>query len=211
MSAFTLRHICGAAARTSLPENTALVLIDFQNEYFDGALPLPDAEAALERAQALRVFAAARGWPVVHVRHQAPAGSPLFAAGQPSSAIHAALRPNPGELVVDKREVSAFVGTDLAARLRGMGTDTLMIAGLMTHACVAGAARDAVPAGFEVIVAADACATRDLQPPGGEPVPHRQLHLAALAAIADTFGDVLETAEIMSLPRAGATGEGLPC
>lgn len=53
-----------------------------------------------------------------------------------------------------------FAGTDLGSTLKARGVTHLLVCGLMTHACVAGAVRDAVPLGFEVVVAADACATR---------------------------------------------------
>ncbi|MCY1229035.1 Peroxyureidoacrylate/ureidoacrylate amidohydrolase RutB [compost metagenome] len=101
--------------------------------------------------------------------------------------------------MVQKTSVSVFPTTDLDQRLKAAGIRTLVITGLMTHACVAGAARDAVPLGYGVIVAEDACATRDLDRPGGV-VRHRDLHQAALASIEDTFGDVLTTEQVLRLP-----------
>ena len=71
----------------------------------------------------------------------------------------------------------------------------------MTHACVAGAARDAVPLGYTVIVAEDACATRDLDTGNDQTIAHDTLHRAALASIDDTFGDILTTEQILNLPR----------
>ncbi|OWZ95828.1 hypothetical protein B9J07_00790 [Sinorhizobium sp. LM21] len=75
------------------------------------------------------------------------------------------------------------------------------MSGLMTHACVAGAARDAVPLGFNVIVASDACATRDLDTGEGDVVPHALLHRASLVTIDDTFGDILTTDQVLALAR----------
>jgi nicotinamidase-related amidase len=69
----------------------------------------------------------------------------------------------------------------------------------MTHACVAGAARDAAPLGFEVVVASDAVATRTITRSGGESVDAHSLHRAALAEIEDAFGDVLPTARVVEL------------
>ncbi|MEK1869711.1 MAG: isochorismatase family protein, partial [Ensifer adhaerens] len=90
---------------------------------------------------------------------------------------------------------------DLGTQLRQAGVDTLVMSGLMTHACVAGAARDAVPLGFNVIVASDACATRDLDTGEGDVVPHALLHRASLATIDDTFGDILTTDQVLALAR----------
>ena len=66
---------------------------------------------------------------------------------------------------------------------------------------MAGATRDAVPLGYDVIVADDACATRDLDGADGKTVPHALLHQASLASLADTFADVQTTDSILALPR----------
>lgn len=197
----TIRTISGASAPASIDAaRTALLVIDFQNEYFDGKLPIPDGRAALANAQRLVAFADRKGMPVFHIQHVGPAGSPLFADDGEMVGFHADLQPGAGHAVLRKSSVSTFASTDLDARLKAAGIATLIISGLMTHACVAGAARDAVPLGYAVIVADDACATRDIDGSDGEPVPHRMQHRAALASIADTFGDVMKTDAILALP-----------
>nr|WKF58759.1 Streptothricin hydrolase [Paraburkholderia busanensis] len=200
MSTQTLRHILGAAAPASLPARaTALLVIDFQNEYFTGSLPIPGGTVALQRARALVDHADRHGWRVVHVRHIAPAGSPLFAVDSDNARIHRDIQPKPSHRTVEKDTVSVFASTDLARTLQADGITHLVICGLMTHACVAGAARDAAPAGFEVIVADDACATRDIVVHGDLHVDRDALHRAALAGIADTFGSVMSTQDVLSL------------
>jgi nicotinamidase-related amidase len=199
----TIRTIAGVAAPTSIDAaRTALLVIDFQNEYFSGRLPIPDGLPALRQAQRLVDFADQRGIAVFHIQHVTPAGAPVFALDSATVGFHAELQPAPHHAVLQKSQVSSFVDTDLDARLKAAGIDSVIVSGLMTHACVAGAARDAAPRGYEVIVAADACASRDLDGEDGELVPHRQLHRAALASIADTFGAVLSTEQILALaPR----------
>lgn len=198
----TIRTIGGAAAPESLdPAKTALLAIDFQNEYFSGRMPIPDGEEALANARRLIERADTEGMKVYHVRHVTPAGSPVFAEDSATSAFHPGIEPAANHAVVRKSSVSVFASTDLGGQLKNAGIDTLVIAGLMTHACVAGAARDAVPLGFNVIVAADACATRDLDTGNGEVVSHAVLHRASLATIDDTFGDILTTDEVLALPR----------
>jgi nicotinamidase-related amidase len=200
MSSRTLRSILGAWPPASLPARaTALLLIDFQNEYFTGSLPIPDGAAALQNARQLVECADHHGWHVVHVQHVAPAGSPLFAAGGRQVEIHADMQPKPAHRVVEKSSVSVFASTDLARTLKDNDITHLVMGGLMTHACVAGAARDAVPAGFEVVVAADACATRDIVVNSELRVAHATLHLSALAEIADAFGSVMSTSDVLAL------------
>ncbi|RQQ57160.1 cysteine hydrolase family protein [Burkholderia stagnalis] len=196
----TIRTIAGASAPTSIrAAGTALLVIDFQNEYFGGRLPIPDGPRALANAQRVIALADRAGIPVFHIQHVAPAGSPIFADASEGFRFHADLQPAPHHAVVRKTSVSVFPTTDLDARLKAAGIDTLLVTGLMTHACVAGAARDAVPLGYAVIVVDDACATRDLDAADGSVVQHGVLHRASLAALEDTFADVLTTGQVLAL------------
>lgn len=191
----------GATPRRQLPKGaTALLVIDFQNEYFSGRMPIPGGLQALEQTGRLLQWADGGQIPIFHIQHIAPEGSAVFALGGDTVRFHPRMQPREGDAVVQKRSVSAFVGTDLAEQLRSRGIKALVIAGLMTHACVAGAARDAVPLGFEVVVASDAAATRAITRADGEAVDAHALHHAALAEIEDTFGDVMATAQILQLP-----------
>ncbi|SFV16495.1 cysteine hydrolase family protein [Pseudoduganella namucuonensis] len=200
MSHPTIRTIAGADAPQSIDAaSTALLVIDFQNEYFSGKMPIPDGMRALRNAQRLVAHADRTGLPVFHVQHLAPPGGPVFAEGSDAAEFHSELQPAPRHTVVKKSEVSAFRGTDLDALLKAAGVKTVLIAGLMTHACVSGAARDAVPLGYAAIVLEDACATRDLDTADGV-LPHATLHRAALATIDDTFGDIMKTGRLLELP-----------
>ena len=197
----TIRTMAGAARVNQLdPGSTALVVIDFQNEYFTGKMPIPDGMAALRNAKRLVAFADSNKITVFHVQHVLPAGAPLFAEGSESVKFHPELQPQPGQKVVRKNTVSVFPSTDLDAQLRAAGIKTLIVSGLMTHACVAGAARDAAPLGYEVIVSSDASATRDIDAAGIGAIGYGDLHRGALMGIADTFGDVMTTDEIIALP-----------
>jgi nicotinamidase-related amidase len=197
----TIRTMAGAARANQLdPNSTALLVIDFQNEYFTGKMPIPDGVKALNNAKRLVDFADNKKIPVFHVQHVLPAGAPLFAEGSESVKFHPELQPQPGQKVVRKNTVSVFPSTDLDAQLKAAGIKTLIVSGLMTHACVAGAARDAIPLGYEVIVSSDATATRDIDAAGIGAIKHEELHRGALVGIADTFGDVMTTKEIVAMP-----------
>jgi nicotinamidase-related amidase len=197
----TLRTLYQLPPITSLDaRRTALVLVDFQQEFFIGRLRLPDGTRALDRARHLLAWARDAHVTVVHVRNITRPGSPLFAERGPTSAFAPALAPRSGELVVTKPTGGAFTRTELDALLRARGVDTLVVAGLMTHLAVAMTAQDATVLGYRVLVAADATATRDLPDPAGGPaVTHDELHRAALAAMADRFADVRTTAQVLVL------------
>ncbi|MFP2768931.1 isochorismatase family protein [Oceanisphaera sp. KMM 10153] len=197
----TIRAITGATKTQSINRNnTALLVIDFQNEYFTGKLPIPEGKVALDNANRLIAMADASGMPVFHVQHLTPPGAPIFAEDGETAAFHADIQPAKHHVVVHKSSVSVFPTTDIDAQLKAGGINTLIISGLMTHACVAGATRDAVPLGYDVIVADDACATRDLTGDDGKTVPYAVLHQASLVTLSDTFADVQTTDAILALP-----------
>jgi nicotinamidase-related amidase len=201
----TIRAIAGAMPVSTLQASkTALLVIDFQNEYFAGGrMLIPDGDTALRQTRRLLEFANLHRIRVIHVQHVLPAGAPLFADGGNTVKFHTAMQPRPDEPVVRKDSVSVFAGASAGAiekTLKDINADTLIIAGLQTHACVAGAARDAAAKGYKIIVSSDATATRDLVLRNGTRIDHRQLHASALAEIEDTFGDVLSTDQIIALP-----------
>lgn len=197
----TIRTMTGATSTRNLEAaSTALLVIDFQNEYFSGKMPIPDGMRALHNAQRLIAFADQANIAVFHVQHVTPAGAPIFAKDGDTVKFHSEIQPATHHTVVQKSSVSVFPTTDIDQRLKAANIKTLIICGLMTHACVSGAARDAVPLGYEVLVIDDACATRDLDTVDGGVLPHAVLHRASLATIADTFGDILTTEQLLQFP-----------
>lgn len=197
----TIRAMSGAAPVSQLPAGkTALLVIDFQNEYFTGRMPIPDGASALANTRELIRFADEHKMPVYHVQHVAPAGSAVFAMDGETVKFHPDMQPRAQDVVLQKTTVSAFGSTDLDKRLKKAGIEHLIISGLMTHACVAGAARDAAPLGYNVLVASDASATRAITRVNGDAIDKDSLHKAALAEVEDTFGDVMTTAQIIKLP-----------
>jgi nicotinamidase-related amidase len=198
----TLRTLSGATSPKSLDaKTTALIVIDFQNEYFSGKLPVPDGGKALDRAKKLVTFADNHGIEVIHVRHITPVGSPIFAEGSKGAEIVDGIKPGKNHILLTKNQVSVFASTDIDARLRDKGIKTLIVSGLMTHACIAAAAREAVPLGYNVIVASDAVATRPINAFDGKgTVSAQDLNRAALTEISDAFGAVEPTNDILALP-----------
>ena len=204
MNARTLRQIASVAPtlHAGAPLNagkTAVVLIDYQNEYRQGPLALPDEPAASNAARQLRAWADRTGLAVIHVLHHAPASATLFATGSPGAAPLAGLAPAAGETTIIKHLPSAFAGTGLAEELQGRGIDTLLIAGYMTHNCVDSTARDAFHRGYRVGVVADASATRDLPGPDGRTIPATTVHAAVLAGLGDRIAEIVDVAGLAAI------------
>lgn len=180
----------GAAGNAPAPL-TALVIIDIQDFYFPGgALPLAGPEAASANAAKLLAQARAGGKAVVHVGHNAKAGR----------GFHADVTPQDGEVVLMKDEVNAFLKTNLQTILHSAGFKRLVICGMQTHMCVEAATRAAHDLGYEVLVAGDACATRDLKH-GDTTVPAAQVHAATLATLDGTYAKVVPMEEALAALR----------
>lgn len=182
---------------TAFFAETALVLVDIQNDYFPGgAMELAGPVAAAGRAAlALGLFRRAGGT-VVHVRHEAARpGATFFLPGTPGADIHPLLAPIPGEAVVTKAYPNSFRDTPLLEILRERRVDRLAIAGMMTHMCVDATARAAFDLGFAVTVLADACATRDLAF-DGRVVAAADVQAAFLAALGAVYASVVPVATL---------------
>ena len=199
MNPRTLRQIVGIPASLCVgatldAAKTAVVLIDYQNEYRSGPLALPDEATASSAARQLRTWADQAGIAVIHVLHRAPATAPIFAADSPGAAPIDGLAPALGETVVYKHLPSAFTGTGLADVLQARGVEMLLVAGYMTHNCVDSTAREAFHRGYRVGVVADASATRDLPGPDGKAIPAATVHAAVLAGLGDRIAEIISVA-----------------
>ena len=198
----TIRTMSGATAATQLSaKQTAVIVIDIQNEYFPGGkMPIPDGMKALQNSKRIVEFAHKNGMPVFFVQHLGAADGPLFAKGSRFAEFHKDLQPGKNDRVISKATPSSFVGTDLQQQLDALGIKQLIVTGLMTHMCVSSTARDAVPLGYSVIIPEDATATRDLATWDNKVVDHKILQQSALAAVADVFAEIKTTDAVLALP-----------
>ncbi|MDF2923018.1 MAG: nicotinamidase-like amidase [Paenibacillaceae bacterium] len=171
---------------------SALVLIDIQQDYFPGGkneLQAPDAAAA-QAALALE-FYRRKGLPVYHVRHESiKPGAGFFLPGTPGAEIHPAVAPWRDEPVIVKHAPNAFLRTGLKQELLGHKITQLVIVGMMTHMCIDTTVRAAQDFGFSVVVLEDACATKDLMW-GEERIPAGTVQKTIMASLNGTFARVI--------------------
>lgn len=159
---------------TAIP--TALLVMDMQVAVIQR---LPDYLAITASvAQALAV-ARARQIPVifavVNFRPGMPEVSPhnkLFAASKARAGtanmdelmkIDPAVAPLPGELIVAKRRVSAFSGSDLEMLLRAQGIQHLVLAGVATSGVVLSTLCEAADKDYQLTVLVNCCTDADAE------------------------------------------------
>ena len=177
--------------------DTALIIIDLQNDYFPGGtMELDGAEAAAQRAKRVLDKFREEQRPVIHVRHlSVRPGATFFIPGTKGAEIHEAVKPAAGETVVEKNFPNSFRNTSLKDILEKNAIENLVVAGMMTHMCVDATVRHAADAGYKITLLGDACATRQLNY-SGEAVPAKQVHAAFLAALNGLYAKVVKTDEL---------------
>jgi nicotinamidase-related amidase len=188
----------------------ALVVIDVQQEYFDGILKIqapPRDETLANVVRALDV-AEREDMPVVVAQHQLPEGAPVFAKGSESWSLHPeiARRVKPSWKHVSKDKGSVFAGTDVAEWLAAQAVDTITIVGYMTNNCDIATAVGAEELGLAAEVLSDATGAIHLANEAGK-VSAEQLHEVLLVLLQSNFAAVATTE---GWTAAVAAGEALP-
>jgi nicotinamidase-related amidase len=156
--------------------STALLVMDVQQGIVDRFATdegyLTRLAAAIETARGTGiavifvVVAFRSGYPEVS-RHNksfaAIAGTGRLTEDDPGSPIHPAITPAVGEVIVSKRRVSAFTGSDLEVLLRARSIDSLVLAGIATSGVVLSTLRQAADLDYRLTVLADGCLDADPQ------------------------------------------------
>lgn len=187
--------------------NTALLIMDMQVEivsrYAQAADILPSVNTAIAGAHAA-------GIPVIYVAVAFRAGNPEMSprnkifrprpASSPapipptSMEIHPAIAPQPADILVIKRRVSAFSGSDLEVVLRAQDITHLVLCGVSTSGVVLSTLREAADKDYQLTVLADCCADRD-----------EEVHRVLLSKVFPMQADVLQARDWTAHLKSGKT------
>ena len=165
------------------PATTALVLIEYQNEFTSDGGVLHDAVAGvmdktgmLPKTVALVEAARAAGVTIMHApitfapgygelsRHpygilKGVVDGNAFVKGTWGAAIVDDLTPAEGDIIIEgKRGLDTFASTNLDFILRSRGITTVIIGGFLTNCCVESTMRSAYENGYQVITLTDCTA-----------------------------------------------------
>jgi ureidoacrylate peracid hydrolase len=200
------------------PSRTALVVIDLQNAFMHdniGHIVIPAARAIVPNVNRLAAAVRSSGGGVFWIRHivdekmwdewtvmrelSTPAMQSkralALAKNSPGIDLWAELDVKQEDEVLAKTRFSAFLpgSSDLPDRLRARKLDTVIIVGTVTNVCCDSSARDAMMTNFRAIMVSDANAAAT-----------QAEHDAALMTFYCTFGDVLDTDELIAILRQRA-------
>lgn len=174
----------------------ALIVIDVQNEYFTGNLPIeyPPVESSLPNILRAIATAKATNTPVIVVQHDTPEGFPVFAKGSPGWQLHPAIAEVAAEHRINKVMADVFAGTDLEQWLRANNIDTLAITGYMTHNCNASTIYHAAHEGYKVEYLSDATGALPYENAGGK-ASAEEIHRVFSTVFHSNFAAVVTTQE----------------
>jgi nicotinamidase-related amidase len=174
-----------------------LLLIDLQKAIDHpswGKRNNPDAEV---RIRQLLEHWRGNGWPVWHVRHDSTEPSSHYRPGQSGHEFKPEVAPVADEVVIFKRTNSAFIGTDLEARLRSNRHDALVIVGVITNNSVEATVRMAGNLGFKTYLVADGCFTFGRKDWNGKEWSASDVHALSLANMDREYCSVVTAASIL--------------
>ncbi|KAB0488342.1 MULTISPECIES: cysteine hydrolase family protein [Pseudomonas] len=179
--------------------NTALIVVDIQNDYFSGGKwELNATDAAADNAARVIGAARERGDLVIHIRHETLApNAPFFVPGSDGAQLHENVRNLGDELVIVKHFMNPYRETQLLEVLEHNEIERVTVVGNMSHMCIDAVTRASDDFGFETTVIHDACTTHDLEF-NNVKVPAHLVHAAFMAALKFGYAEVLSTDEYVA-------------
>ena len=179
----------------------ALLVIDVQNEYFTGKLPVTYPKGSLDNIVKAMDQAYMSGVPIAVIQHSNNApDAPTFRKGTPGWELHDKIRGRHYNILVEKALPGSLTGTDLKKWLDEQGVTTVTISGYMTQMCCDTTARQAFHYGYSVNFLSDATGTLSVTNTAGT-ISDADLHRAILVTQQMRFSRVITTDEwTKSLP-----------
>jgi len=186
----------------------ALIVIDVQNDYINGNLPIeyPPVEQSLANIGRAMDAARAAAIPVVVVQNVLPENMPIMAKGTHGAELHPSITERGWDHSVLKNMPSAFAGTGLEEWLRTNGIDTLTVVGYMTHNCDFSTVVQGMHSGFTVELLSDATGSVPYANRAGSATAE-EIHRVITVVMQARFATVLTTNEWLNALTTGVTPE----
>ena len=187
---------------------SALLIMDYQVRIVD--MIETGSKAALERASVLLARARQVRIPVIYIQVGFRPGYPeisprnsrfgamkstgrFLIPGDADAGVHPAVAPEPGDIMVLKKRVSAFAGSDLEMILRAHDVDTLILFGIATSGVVLSTVRQASDMDYRLIVVEDCCLDRD-----------EEVHRVVAQKVGPSAATVVSSSDVVSALYASA-------
>ena len=179
---------------------TALIVVDVQRAFdqWEAAGKRRNNPDAVARIAELLAAFRSHGAPIFHIRHQGTRPNSSFLPDGTGYPVKDEAREIAGEPVIVKRVNSAFIGTDLEAKLRAADIKTLVICGATTNHCVETTTRMAGNLGFDACLVRDATWTFDRTGPDGDTHAAEDIHAMTLANLNGEFARIVRATDAIA-------------
>ncbi|KAL9575933.1 MAG: hypothetical protein Q9212_007548 [Teloschistes hypoglaucus] len=200
-SGTSFRTLLSLPASMPTPTDTALLIIDAQNEYAHGKLAIFEVEESRRViGEVVGKWRSARSKAgkeegegekgesgvVVHICHETPEGAPVFTPGTELASEFEEIRAEGwGEEVIWKPKPCAFSDTTLDAYLKERKINKILLVGYMAHVCISATSRIGAEMGYEVSIVSDGIGDRDI--PGAKAAALVETVLAELGDVSATI------------------------
>lgn len=176
--------------------NEALLVIDVQNEYFEGGkMPITYPENSFEMIKETMRAARKNNIPIILIQHtETWEHADSFRPGTPQHEIHPEVLEIGADVTFEKHKPSSFHETGLDTYLKEHHIDTITICGYMTQMCCDTTARQGAHMGYQVNFLSDATGTLAFSNDAGS-VSAKTLHETTLITQAFAFSKVMTSAE----------------
>jgi nicotinamidase-related amidase len=181
-----------------LSANAALILIDLQRAIDHPSWGKRNNPHAEQNVATLLAAWRASKRPIYHIRHDSIELTSHYRPGQPGNEFKLDAQPLSDETIIPKQTNSAFIGTDLEARLREAQQTTLVVAGVTTNNSVEATVRMAGNLGFHVLLVEDACFTFGRTDWSGRPRTAEEVHAMSLTNMDEEYCIVTRTADVLT-------------
>lgn len=179
-------------------KNPLLLLIDLQNAIDDPGWGVRNNPQAEDQISSLLAQWRKRHLPLLHIKHMSTDPNSKYRPGTPGNDFKSFAMPLESEAVVEKDTNSAFVRTDLDARLRQQGIAEIAIVGVITNNSVEATARMAGNLGYRTLVVSDATYTFNKSDWAGVEHSAETVHNMALANLDGEYATVLDTRTLIN-------------
>lgn len=183
-----------------VPENTALLVIDVQWDYWKLKLPQVPPASLLFKLKTLIHFCRSRKIKVVYIKHISHSSRSIFFQEETEGAeIMEEIKPLEEETVITKHTPGAFFNTNLHEMLREKEIENLILTGMRTEHCCDTTTREAHALGYRNYFISDCTATFDIVEKNGDVIPREEIQRMTQSILDNGFATVMNSEALMEL------------
>lgn len=140
----------------------------------------------------------ARGWPVIHIKHDEAAPASTYHYNGPWNGIKKEVLPLPGEPLIIKEQNCGFIKTDLDVALKKLGAKQFVLTGVVVHNSMDATIRAGKALGYKILLPSDATTAVPVTGADGRVFDAQTVYELSLAILGGEYADIVTSADVMA-------------